>query len=591
MKKSLRMLFILVILLMMTACAEHPVDTHVSSTPSGASSSVPTPTVSVPKPTESVPADPCSKGHTFSNNATICSVCGANYFSVTLEFRLNETKDGYVVTSVGICKYSEITIPAIYKGLPVTEIGGDAFAGCTWITKVTLPDSIIKIVGGAFEVCEALTEIRLSENLTYIGHYAFNWCPSLTEVDIPAKVTYLGVEAFANCTNLQRVSLHDGITEMEQGVFQGCESLISVYVPQNITAIPMYFVDSCKLLETVEFGGAITSIGLGAFANCESLNAIDLGDKLERIGACAFSGSTLEELVLPDSVKWIDEQAFADCESLRKISIPNGLEKLGNEITKGCDQLEYTIYEGMQYLGNEKNPYMILVGRSDPNQKHLIVHEDTRFIPENEAFSGSDIQSIYIGKSVECIYGWSEKGYRLGLPFSNMDALEKIEVSSDNKTYSASGNCLIETATKTLVQGCKNSVIPDDGSVTRIRESAFAYLDSLTSLIIPDTILEIGGNAFKYCTNLDVLVIGSGVQTIEHDIFIDVKDSCVVFYKGSEAEWEKVRICGRNYDGGFGGNKSLLEKTVYFYSEEKPTEPGNYWHYVDGKPTPWESEE
>ena len=35
----------------------------------------------------------------------------------------------------------------------------------------------------------------------------------------------------------------------------------------------------------------------------------------------------------------------------------------------------------------------------------------------------------------------------------------------------------------------------------------------------------------------------------------------------------------------------MLKATVYFYSEEKPTEPGNYWRYVDGVPTPWETQE
>ena len=56
---------------------------------------------------------------------------------------------------------------------------------------------------------------------------------------------------------------------------------------------------------------------------------------------------------------------------------------------------------------------------------------------------------------------------------------------------------------------------------------------------------------------------------------------------------EDIHIVGRATTGGLqmGGNSVLLSKTIYFYSEEQPTEPGNYWHYVDGIPTPWETEE
>ena len=57
--------------------------------------------------------------------------------------------------------------------------------------------------------------------------------------------------------------------------------------------------------------------------------------------------------------------------------------------------------------------------------------------------------------------------------FSDCAGLESISVSSGNTKYHSSGNCLIETATKTLVSGCKNSVIPSDGSVTNIGDYAF----------------------------------------------------------------------------------------------------------------------
>ena len=61
---------------------------------------------------------------------------------------------------------------------------------------------------------------------------------------------------------------------------------------------------------------------------------------------------------------------------------------------------------------------------------------------------------------------------------------------------------IIETASRTLVIGCKNSVIPDDGSVTAIGSYAFYYCKGLTSIVIPDSVTSIGNHAFGECSAL-----------------------------------------------------------------------------------------
>ncbi len=78
------------------------------------------------------------------------------------------------------------------------------------------------------------------------------------------------------------------------------------------------------------------------------------------------------------------------------------------------------------------------------------------------------------------------------------DDIETIEVEKGNPYYHSEGNCLIETATKTLVLGCKNSVIPDDGSVTKIGKCAFNGCQKLNYIVIPDCVTEIGYMAFAY---------------------------------------------------------------------------------------------
>ena len=95
--------------------------------------------------------------------------------------------------------------------------------------------------------------------------------------------------------------------------------------------------------------------------------------------------------------------------------------------------------------------------------------------------------------------------------FSECPDLVNIEVSSGNSVYHSSANCLIETETKKLISGCKNSVIPTDGSVTSIGDSAFYGCTGLTSITIPDSVTSIVYGAFRGCTGLTSIKIGANL--------------------------------------------------------------------------------
>ena len=93
------------------------------------------------------------------------------------------------------------------------------------------------------------------------------------------------------------------------------------------------------------------------------------------------------------------------------------------------------------------------------------------------------------------------------------DDIETIEVEKGNPYYHSAGNCLIETQTKTLVLGCKNSVIPDDGSVTRIGKCAFNGCQALKRIEIPESVTELGYMSLAY-TGLEELVVPEHLEEI-----------------------------------------------------------------------------
>ena len=96
----------------------------------------------------------------------------------------------------------------------------------------------------------------------------------------------------------------------------------------------------------------------------------------------------------------------------------------------------------------------------------------------------------------------------------NCGSLESIIVEQGNDVYHSAGNCLIEVESKTLIAGCKNSIIPKDGSVTNIGEGAFRGCSGLTSVTIPDSVTSIGSGAFYNCDGLTSVTIPDSVTNI-----------------------------------------------------------------------------
>lgn len=103
------------------------------------------------------------------------------------------------------------------------------------------------------------------------------------------------------------------------------------------------------------------------------------------------------------------------------------------------------------------------------------------------------------------------------------NSLSKITVDADNPFYDSRNACngIIETASNTLIFGCKNTNIPS--SVTSIGEGAFAFSD-LSSVTIPNSVTTIGNAAFYGCSNLTSITIPEFVTSIGSGAFCQFSD-------------------------------------------------------------------
>ena len=123
-------------------------------------------------------------------------------------------------------------------------------------------------------------------------------------------------------------------------------------------------------------------------------------------------------------------------------------------------------------------------------------------------------------------------------------------------------NCLIETASKTLIAGCKNSIIPDDGSVISIADYAFSGCTGLTSITIPDSVTSIGNSAFANCISLKT-VYYSGTQEQKNEISVGSNnteltnaDWIYATESGDNLTWEYIGLTHTLVISGTGNMKN-----------------------------------
>ena len=207
---------------------------------------------------------------------------------------------------------------------------------------------------------------------------------------------------------------------------------------------------------------------------------------------------------IPDNVTTVGEKAFYYCNSLKSIDIPSSVMLIANDAFYECRGLESIIIPANVYsIGNNAFWYCT-------NLESVDFPEGLTSIGKS-AFNGCDkLSSIKLSSTVLTI-GVSA--------FGNTPALSTIIVDSNNPIYDSRNNCnaIIETATNTLVTGCKNTKIPDN--VTTVGEKAFYYCNSLKSIDIPSSVKTIANDAFYECRGLESVIIPANVNTIGNNAF------------------------------------------------------------------------
>jgi len=139
----------------------------------------------------------------------------------------------YGTVGVTITKYigggAEVNIPAEIDGVPVTEIGRNAFLDNVNITSVIIPNTVTIIGQSAFSGCRSLASINIPDGVTTIERSTFFACIGLISVTIPDGVTTIGNSAFYDCRSLTSITIPASVTRIDESAFNTCLSLTEVY--------------------------------------------------------------------------------------------------------------------------------------------------------------------------------------------------------------------------------------------------------------------------------------------------------------------------------------------------------------------------
>lgn len=437
------------------------------------------------------------------------------------------------------------------------------------IREISLPGTIEKITNGTFVNCKNLQTVKLGVGISYVSNEMFYNCTALQNISLPNSLQYISTTAFRGCTSLKSIQLPESLDSLGDYVFLDCESLSNIVLPKSLHAIGHSCFSGCNELSTIKVSPAnpyfstdgkaifnkdktvlyttipLTSYNIPstvrelryyAFSNQESMTSITLPEGLVNISSSAFRYcSKLEHLVIPSTVDSIGDEAFYGCSALQQINIPQGIKSLAYEVLAYTGIKTLDIPSSVNYIGEK-------AFRNCESLQSIKLPEGLTLL-NDELFDGcKQLSDIQIPSTVTTIkkaaFNDCKALKTITLPaslntfeipsnndisiFSGCSALKSILVEANNKYFESDGTALYNKAKDTLIcfpGGVTSFVVPQ--SVKTIGVKAFCNCDSLQNIMFEDGVsdLVIGEYAFKYCKNINKLVITSGIKEAKYEAF------------------------------------------------------------------------
>ena len=453
----------------------------------------------------------------------LCALLLALPSVVQAQFTYTTNGDGSLNVSQYTGPGGAVTIPATVTGVPVTTIGFAAFSSST-VASITIGTNVTDIGVFAFYDCTSLTNVVVPGSVTNIENYAFSYCPALSGVYFRGNAPVNNATVFVN--DAGAVAYYLAGTTGWVATFDGIPT--ATYPPYT------YTVNGGGITITgyVGSGGAVTvpgtinglpvtSIGNDAFYECASLTSVIIPSGVTNIGTGAFfSCINLTGVSIPNTVTSIGKFAFENCVSLTSVTIPASVTSIATVAFSGCTNLATVIFQG--------NPPS--AGSSIfANDSNVTIYYPPGASGWGSSFGGVPTSSVpynYITNSAAItITGYFGAGGAVTIPATiNGLPVTMLAYESFYTNQSITSVIIPDSVTNigaaAFAGNANLTAVTMGANLVSIGAQAF-QITRLASVTIPNNVTSIGDEAFNFCESLTNLAIGTNVTSIGTNAFYE----------------------------------------------------------------------
>ena len=269
-------------------------------------------------------------------------------------------------------------------------------------------------------------------------------------------------------------------------------------------------------------------VGIGSATDEHIVIGKHNGLPVSSIDVHAFEDcDTIKSVTVESCVKDITNYAFYGCDNLKTVTIADGVISVPTDAFFDCPNIIYNEYDGLEYLGNKKNPYYALMDVPKELEGEVKVHKDTRIISTIEwkykKISYNEHEGV-------CYLGDGKNPYKF-LTHAKDDTITETNIHEDTEyiCYNAFNRCLelksISVPRKVEIIGSyafscyyAESIHISEG-VNIIASNAFSSVNKCTELSLPESLKEIHNSAFSYFASLSTVTIPKNVEFVGDGAF------------------------------------------------------------------------
>ena len=240
-----------------------------------------------------------------------------------------------------------------------------------------------------------------------------------------------------------------------------------------------------------------------------TLRSVVLGSGVTQVASYAF-GSALEKVTITEvgDPITIESRAFARCSALTEINLSERVTEIGSNAFYSTASLQCHEYGNAYYLGNESNPYLLLVKGKADTITSCEIHADAKMIYSGAFREYGALSSVTIPSGLRVI---GEDAFEYCSVLEAIVLPSSVAVVGEDAFRECRGLTSIE-ATAALASAVATASGARSFRVTitageEIEERAFYSCTGLTEISIAATVERIGDRAFEDCSSLRSLEI------------------------------------------------------------------------------------